>query len=381
MEKPWKPVNPAIEAHALFMNPTYMTMRVMGNAPKHDHMHRGVEAEADGTVTFYYIAPNAKTVEVQGLGEKFHGQRFPMEKGEDGVWTVTVHEVEPGFHYHHYFVDGNIAANPQAPFGYGGHEAVNYFEVPDPNDDTWLCLDVPHGSIHMELLPSSKTGMMHAIWVYTPASYRENTDRRYPVLYLHHGGGENETGWIWQGKINYIADNLIARGEIEECIIVMSCLYDMDYDDPGEFIAGDFDRLLTRDVMPMIESRYRTIPDGDHRAICGLSMGSYHSATTACNHPGLFAYIGMLSGSFDQRWYGWVNARDVIANSAEFREKTKLFFMATGTEEARIYNQIGENIAYLKSNGIPAAYFECPGVHEWTVWRKSVADFMKKLFR
>ena len=381
MEKPWKPVNPALESHALFFNPAYMTMRPEGGGPKHYPAPRGVEADRDGNVTFHYYAPNAHTVEVAELGGEYGDRRIPLKRGENGDWSVTVPRVQPGFHYHHYYVDGNCVTNPQAPYGYGCHEAINYFEVLDPSDDTWLCRDVPHGTIHMELYPSSKTGMMQAVWIYTPPSYRTEPTRRYPVLYLHHGGGENETGWIWQGKIHYIADNLIAEGLCEEMIIVMPCLYDIDYDHPDEFLAGDFDRLLTQDCIPLIEERYRTIPEPASRAICGLSMGSYHSAQTACNHPGMFAYIGMLSGSFDQRWYGWCNCREIIAQNAAFREGTRCFFLSVGREEERIYNQIQENIAYLKASGIQCAYFKCPGLHEWTVGRKKIREFMKLLFR
>lgn len=381
MEKPQKPINPALESHALFFNPAYMTMRLEGNGPKHFPAPRGVEADREGNVTFHFHAPDAHSVEVAELGGIYGSNRIPMERREDGDWSVTVPHVQPGFHYHHYYVDGNRVTNPQAPYGYGSHEAINYFEVFDPDDDMWLCRDVPHGTIHMELYNSSKTGMMQAVWVYTPPSYRTDESRHYPVLYLHHGGGENETGWIWQGKINYIADNLIAEGLCEEMIIVMSCLYDIDYNHPDEFLAGDFDRLLTQDCIPLIEERYRVIPEPAARAICGLSMGSYHSAQTACNHPGLFAYVGMLSGSFDQRWYGWCDCRDVIAHDPVFQRETKLFFMSVGTGEIRLYGQVGENISHLKESGIPCAYFECPGLHEWTVWRKSIQEFLKLLFR
>ena len=381
MDKPFEPINAALESHALFFNPAYMSMGRGDGGPKHSHAPRGVEADREGNVTFHYYAPNAHSVEVADLGGEYANTRIPMTQDENGYWSVTVPHVQPGFHYHHYYVDGNRATNPQVPYGYGSHEAVNFFEVFDPEDDTWLCLDVPHGTVHMELYPSSKTGMMQASWVYTPPSYRTQPDRYYPVLYLHHGGGENETGWLWQGKINYIADNLIARGLCQEMIIVMTCLYDMDYHSSNEFIPGDFDHLLTQDCIPLIEERYRVLAQPESRAICGLSMGSYHSAQTACNHPGMFAYVGMLSGSLDRRWYAWCDCRDIIQNNPAFREGTRCFFMAVGQDEERIYNQIQENMAFLKSSGVPNAYFECPGVHEWTVWRKSVAEFMKLLFR
>lgn len=378
----YRPENAALSAHALFFNPAYMTMRLSGTGgPKHYPTEPGAWADKDGNAYFTYIAPHAKTVEVGDLGGGLGGKRFPMEKGEDGVWRVKVEGLAPGFHYHHYFVDGNCVPNAQAPFGYGSHEAANYVEIPDPDDDRWLCRDVPHGMIHMALYKSSKTGVMQNVWVYTPPSYLTEPEKRYPVLYLHHGGGENETGWIWQGKINYIADNLIFEGKCRELIIVMPCMYDIDYEHPDEFIAGDYDRLLTHDLMPLIERDFRTLPGGENRAVCGLSMGSYHSACVSCAHPGMFGYTGMLSGSFDNRWYGWVDCREVIKNDPVFREKTKCFFQAIGTDETRLYPQVQENRAYLDACGVAAAYFECPGYHEWTVWRKSICEFLALLFK
>lgn len=371
-----KPLNAALESHGLFFNPAYMGMFLTAGGPKHGPRTPGVQADMEGNVTFCFHAPNAQSVELDGLRG-----RYPMEKDEEGNWHLTLHNVVPGFYYHNYIVDGTRALNPQAPFGYGSHEVINFVEVPDPDFDAYLCKNVPHGSMHIELFQSSKTGMMQDCWVYTPPSYYSNPDKRYPVFYLHHGGGENETGWIWQGKVNYIIDNLLAEGLCEEMLIVMPCLYDINYDQQDEFYAGDYDHLLTKDLMPVIDARYRTIPESGSRAIAGLSMGSYHSALVACNNPGLFGYVGMLSGSFDNRWYGWVDCRKVIAEDKTFQQQTKLFFMGVGTNEDRLYPQVQENIQYLKDNGVPAAYFECPGFHEWTVWRKCVHNLLPQLFR
>ena len=376
-----KPLNPAFESHALFFSPAYMQMGISEGGPKHYPTPRGVYADADGNVTFTFYAPDAHSVSVAGISGAFGTDHIALIKGDDGYWTAEVHNVTPGFHYHHYFVDGNIVTNPQAPYAYGCHESIKFFEVPDKNDDSYLYSDVPHGTIHMELFKSSKTNEMKNCWIYTPPSYSVETNRRYPVLYLHHGGGENETGWLWQGKINYIADNLIAEGACEEMIIVMNCLYDIDYNNPGEFIPGDFDSLLTHDCMPFIDSRYRTIPENGARAIAGLSMGSHHSALTACNHPGLFGYVGMLSGSFRKRWYSWVDCYDVVAHSEEFKKETRLFFMSVGKDEIRLYPQIAEDFDWLRRSGVKSSYFECPGYHEWTVWRRSIRQFMMQIFK
>ncbi len=377
-----KPINIAYESHPLFFSPAYMQMRLNGNlGPKHYPSPKGASADLDGNVTFTFYAPEAHSVSVSGIGGELGETRHPLIKGEDGYWTLTLHNVKPGFHFIRFYVDGTSVGNPQAPFAYGAHESLNFVEVPDKNDDTYIWRDVPHGTLHMELYRSSKTKNVTNCWVYTPPSYNKDLDRRYPVMYLHHGGGETEADWIWLGKINYIADNLIAEGACREMIIVMNCLYDINYDNPGEFLAGDFDSLLTKDCMPLIDSRYRTIPETGSRAIAGLSMGSYHSAQTACNHPGLFGYVAMLSGSFDDRWYRWVNCRDVFSGSELFKKETRLFYMSVGTDESRLYSQIAENMDFLRKCGVACDYFECPGYHEWTVWRKSIRNFMTLIFK
>ena len=138
--------------------------------------------------------------------------------------------------------------------------------------------------------------------------------------------------------------------------------------------------MLVNDIIPMIEERYRTLTDCDSRAIAGLSMGSYHTACTSCNHPGLFAYTAMLSGSYNDRWYGWVNCREVIEKNDVFRQKTKLFYMSIGTDETRLYPQVQENVAFLEKCGVNNGYYECPGLHVWTVWRKSISQFMQQIF-
>lgn len=376
-----KPLNPAYESHMLFFNPAYMEMRPFDEVgPKHFPAMRGVEIDEQGHAVFHYRAPNAKSVEVGDLGGELSGKRFPMEKGEDGIWTVAIPQLAPGFHYHAYYVDGNRVTNPQAPYGYGSHEVTNFIEVPDPDGAFYLCQDVPHGSIHMEIYRSSKTGNMHNVWIYTPASYGLDPERHYPVLYLHHGGGENETGWIWQGKINYILDNLISEGKCREMIVVMPCMYDIDYERPGDFLAGDYDHLLTADCMPLIERKYRVLAGSEYRAIAGLSMGSYHSLSVACNHPGMFGYIALFSGSLDPRWYGWCDCRGVLENDPQMHKNTKLVFLSVGADEARLYNRMQENREFLNRCGIKNAYYERPGYHDWTVWRYSVREFLQQIF-
>ena len=168
----------------------------------------------DGGMRFSFYAPEAHSVEVHGCGGSFPGEvRHAMTRGEDGWWLVDVgpEAIEPGFHYHEYFVDGVRTFNPRVPFGYGCGSFFNVCDTADPDNDFYLLKDVPHGSVHMDLYPSAISGgRVRNCWVYVPPRYAQNPDKRYPVWYLHHGGGENETGWVWQGKVNLILDNLIA---------------------------------------------------------------------------------------------------------------------------------------------------------------------------
>lgn len=380
------PLNIAYESHALMFAPAHMGVTFDGSGPKHCPAPKGASADYDGNVHFCFYAPEAREMAVVGYENSDFSETVPMVKGADGYWRASVSNVKPGIHLCSYLLDGNYVVNPDQALCHDKHHATNWFEVPDRNDDTYICKDVPHGTLHMELFKSSKTGMMRNCWVYTPASYYENPDRYYPVMYLQHGGSESEACWIWEGKINYIADNLFAEGKAEEMIIVLNCLYDIDYsiafEDVEKDLTGDFDSVLTKDCMPFIENKYRILKDGNHRAIAGFSMGSYATASAACYHPGLFAYVAMLSGSFDDRWYSYCHCREVLEHDPEMREKTKLFYMSVGTNEFRLHPQVLENIEFLKKCGVRCELAEYPEMyHEITICRKSVRRFMEQLFK
>jgi|GEM_PF-4070784 len=167
-----------------------------------------IKIQDNGDVTFRYFAPNAKKVEVAGCGGYFSDERNEMTKGEDGWWSVTVSGIKPGFHNHKYWVDGNLMVNPDAQVGYGWFYPINVFDLPGEEDGFWMLNDVPHGDVRMELYKSSVTGRTKCAWVYTPAGY-DDSDKRYPVMYIQHGVGENEMGWVWQGHLNLIADNML----------------------------------------------------------------------------------------------------------------------------------------------------------------------------
>jgi len=186
-------------------------------AGRYKDLQPGVVIKEPGRAEFYFKAPGAKKVEAQILGM----ERVLLEKaqgtlGEEGYWKGMAEGIEPGFHYHEYFVNGVPVINPLAPVGYGCFKPMNFLEMPEPEFDLYLLKSVPHGSIHMNYYLSSQTGRMKMCYVYTPPGYEKEKEKTYPVLYLQHGGGENEIGWIWQGKICNILDNLLAEKKARE---------------------------------------------------------------------------------------------------------------------------------------------------------------------
>ncbi|GMK41522.1 hypothetical protein PCCS19_45790 [Paenibacillus sp. CCS19] len=374
-------MNQALYSHALFFDPLDRKVewskidRNLNRIP-YAKEEKGAQALEDGGIRFHFFAPAANAVKVAGL----MGREYDMHRREDGYWTVDVHDIPPGFHYHHYVVDGVSTTNPLTAYGYGGFQPVNFLEVPDPSFDAYLLREVPHGSIRMEHYESKVTGRTRCCWVYTPPGYDSNIQKRYPVLYLQHGGGENETGWIWQGKINYLIDNLLAEGKCKEMIVVMNSGYAFKDEETSDFLPGDFDSVLTQDCIPFIERQFRVLTDRDSRAMAGLSMGAYQTLHTAFKHLELFAWIGMFSGSMEHKGHGLFDHRERFADGEAFNSQVKLLFLAMGEQEGG-YEPIVRQYEELRTLGIACTLYTCPGYHDWTVWRKSAYELLQRLFQ
>jgi enterochelin esterase-like enzyme len=268
--------------------------------------------------------------------------------------------------------------NPLAPIGYGARRAADYFEKPGPGTAFYELRDVEHGSLRMEVSRSSLTGRSRNAWVYAPPGYDAAPNRAYPVLYLQHGGGGDETGRIRQGKANYIVDNLVAEGMCAEALIVLACLYDELVGGDDEFLPGDFDSMLVNDCMPLIEARYRVDPS--KRAMAGLSMGSHQPLQTTMRHLGMFPYVGVFSGTLDPRWYDFYDYSSRFDDAAAFNDAVRLFFLATGEDEERVYGGLRANMRALDGKGIRYSFYHCPGFHERTVWRRHLREFLKLAF-
>lgn len=374
--------NQALTAHALFFDDVHRNLKLANDAAgrpagKYVPIPSGTEVLPNGDVRFSYYAPDAKSVQVAGVGGGFTNERRDLTKGEDGWWQGVVSGIEPGFHYHDYFVDGTRALNPYAPYGYGCGRVINYFELPDRYSNFYLYQDVPHGTVRMNYYYSSVTGRMRNCWVYTPPGY-ETSDKRYPVLYLQHGAGESETGWLWHGKINHIADNLIANGGCEELIIVMNDGYAFPKDctDPTR-VQGAIGEVLVQDCIPFIDGKYRTKADRHNRAMAGLSMGGGQSQRVVFANPDLFANLGVFS-----MWYMFDEATLArMEDPAAFNADFDLLFYGAGEQESPMCEGNREMLHELREKGINNVYYTAPGYHDWTVWRYCAREFLSRLFK
>ena len=390
--------NQALNSHILFFDPFNRKPAPLPSFPADGKPPRGpnpalqqapyenipgVRTLEDGRVEVTFYAPDAHSVKIAGIGGSMPNT-YDMEKAEDGYWKVVIDDLGPGFHYHEYIVDGVRTFNPTIPFGYGCSKAMNFLEVPDPNEDFYLLKDVPHGTIHMEIMKSELCGRYRNAWVYTPPGY-ETGEKRYPVLYIQHGGGENETGWIWQGKINYIADNLLAASEMEEMIIVCCAGYAPKRLDDGRYVNVDYTEVMVKEIVPFIDSKYRTKADRLYRAIAGLSMGGGQARAIAHTHPEVFASLGQFScgGGFVVKGvslYGPTDYSELFSTPEHYNSIMKLTFVSCGTDDPRhAYTSV--QVQELADKGYNVSYHPYPGHHEWDVWRFSAYEYLQKLFR
>ncbi len=377
--------NEVIRSDGLFFDAVDLKMILYkdkdGNVgPRHVFEREAARVEDNGDVTFTFYAPDAREVAVSGFGGAMTDAKRPMARDEEGYWSVRVKDLPAGFHYLNYYVDGVCVTSPLGRVAYGGHKTANFVDIPEA-DDFYACKNVPHGTLRLEHFFSQTTGRTRDCWVYTPPMYDQQPGKQYPVLYLQHGGGETETGWLWQGKMNYILDNLLFAGECEPMIVVMNCLYCVDTRTDNAFLSGDFDSMLVNDCIPFIEQSFRVREGNLNRAMAGLSMGSYQTTMTTLRHLGMFPYIGIFSGALTRRWYCDFDYYEQFRDAAAFNEKIRLFFFGYGEQESRIVDGLAPDFKAFDASGLRYQTFTCPGYHEWTVWRKCLRAFVCQIFK
>ena len=372
------------EDNILFFDPVYkkLILAVDENgrlAGRYGDVHKGVEIVKQGVARFWFLAPEAKSVYINIFGKTYDLEKAIGNDGLEGYWTTDISNIQPGFHYYDYCVNETETLNPMAQIGYGCFKAMNYLEMPEEDFDEYTLRDVPHGIIHLHYYKSSQTNRTKMCYVYTPPSYAKDVQKRYPVLYLQHGGGENEIGWIWQGKIANIADNLIANKKMEEMIIVMNTGYAFPTNGKYHPSMSAFLDELPMDCVPNIDLHYRTISDKAHRAMAGLSMGGMQTQKIIFNYPELFAWAGIFSGGLVLK-----NEEDdytnILFNPEKFNQQFKLLFVSCGLDEA-FYEETNTNVKKVLEHQVPIVTYERSGYHDWTVWRHSVKEFLVKVFR
>jgi len=342
------------------------------------------EVHPDHSVTFRFRAANAKEVKLQREGA---AQSIPMQKDDQGVWSVTTPPLEPDFYGYSFLVDGQAAVDPY------NHllkpnllDTDNEVHVPGPLSLPWELNDVPHGEIHHHFYKSAVAGDDRDFFVYTPPGYNAAAKTSYPVLYLLHGFSDDASAWTAVGRANIILDNLIAQGKAKPMIVVMPLGYGTmeivargwhhSDDDLRDRNRAKFTEVLLTEVMPRVESEYRINKERNTRAIAGLSMGGSESLVTGLNHLDKFAWIGAFSSGgipkdFDKSFPGL----DARSNS-----QIRLLWIACGTEDDLIKDNRSFR-EWLKSKGVQHTDIETPGMHTWMVWRRNLAELAPLLFR
>ena len=329
------------------------------------------EVNSQGYVRFRVKAPKADSVKVSlGLGGR-GGTK--LKKGDDGFWTGTTEgPMDEGFHYYHLTVDGGVFNDPGALNYYGSVRWESGIEIPAHDQDFYALKDVPHGNVQQVLFPSKSTNTQRRAFVYTPPGYEKEKSKRYPVLYLQHGWGEDETAWSNQGHANLIMDNLIADGKIKPFIIVMT--YGMTNDvkiGPGalrNFKVDGFQTVLTDELIPYVDANFRTYSDKAHRAMAGLSMGGMETHAITLNKPDVFDYYALLSG-------GTYTPAEITDKS-----KVKLVFLSCGSRERP--EGVKNAVTALQAAGINAVSFVSENTaHEFLTWRRSLHELAPLLFK
>ena len=338
------------------------------NQPGKEHP----KVNSEGRVKFRIVAPKALSV-----GVSFRDSS-PFTKGEDGAWYGYTRPLDEGFHYYTLNLDGAEVPDPNSLMFFGAQRWGSAVEIPAKDQDFYALRDVPHGQLREVFFPSQSTGTQRRAFVYTPPGYDQNPDQRYPVLYLQHGWGENEYGWAVQGRTREILDNLIAENKTRPFIIVM--IYGMTNETRmggmRDFDIAPFETVLVKELIPFIDSQFRTLPSQPNRAMAGLSMGGMETRMITLRNLDTFSHIGVFSG-------GSI-ALTNITDLPTFKAKNKLVFVSYGSRELG-NSRSGDpkaNVEALKAAGINSVFYVSPDTaHEWQSWRRSLREFAPLLFR
>lgn len=333
----------------------------------------------DNRVMFRLKAPGAQTVQVD-LGKK-----YAMAKDTAGFWTVTTDSIGRGFHYYSLLIDGLPVADPASEAFYGMGRMASGIEIPDRDGSYYALRDVPHGDVRIKRYLSKASNTWREMYVYTPPGYDASTEK-YPVLYLLHGGGEDQRGWATQGRTDLILDNLIADQKAKPMVVVM---LDGNMNMPGglagfnEGVLRAFENELKQGAIPFVESTFRVETDAKNRALAGLSMGGLQTLHAGIRNSSLFSSLGVFSS-------GWFANNPKLsdpqydfmkANAAAINGNLKHLWISMGGQEDIAYQNCQVMMKKFDELGIKYQYSEYPGGHTWPVWRHDLFTFSQVLFK
>lgn len=333
----------------------------------------------DNRAIFQIKAPNAQKVQIDLV------KKYDMVKDTAGVWATTTDTLSEGFHYYSLLIDGVAVADPASETFYGMGRMASGIEVPHKGDEYYAEKDVPHGDIRIKRYFSTVFNQWRQFYIYTPAGYDLNTNEKYPVLYILHGGGEDERGWAAQGKTNLILDNLIAEKKAKPMLIVMpDGNTNTDFAGFGERTLRMFESELKRCVIPFVEKNYRVETDSKNRALAGLSMGGIQTLYVGINNTDLFSSLGIFSS-------GWIIPMQskladtqydfMQKNIDKIKNNLKLIWIGVGGKEDIAYNNCQTMRSKFDDMKIKYEYDDYPGGHAWPVWRHDLYKVAQLLFK
>jgi len=335
----------------------------------------------DSRVIFNIKAPEAKKVQID-LGKK-----YDLEKDADGFWKVTTDSISEGFHYYSLLIDGVAVADPASQTYYGMGRMASGIEIPFSGGAYYALRNVPHGDIRIKKYFSPVTRSWRQFYIYTPPAYDSAVNEKYPLLYILHGGGEDETGWATQGKTDLILDNLIAAGKAKPMLIVMP---DANIG-RGGFSAGGiesslklFEREMKEAIIPIVEKNYRTLNESKNRAMAGLSLGGLHTLYTGVNNTDKFSYLGVFSSGWivpmmndlSDKQYAFLKDNATLVNN-----NLKLLWISEGGKDDIAWKNGQTMLGKFDEVKIKYTYSEYPGGHTWPVWRNNLYNFAQLLFK
>ena len=331
----------------------------------------------DNRVIFRIKAPGAQKVQLDLV------KKYDMVRDSDGVWEITTDSLSEGFHYYSLLIEGIAVADPASETFYGMGRMASGIEIPFKGDGYYAIKDVPHGEIRIKRYYSTVFNKWRQFYIYTPAGYDTCSNEKYPVLYLLHGGGEDERGWATQGKTDLILDNLIAEKKAKPMLVVMP---DGNVDVPGfgENSLKLFEEELGQCIIPFVEKKYRAETSPKNRALAGLSMGGLQTLYAGINNTELFSYLGVFSSGWIQPQQGSIaDAQyDFMGKNADrINNNLKVFWIAMGGQEDIAYKNCQMMLSRFDEMKIRYTYSEYPGGHTWPVWRNNLYNLAQLLFK